>query len=94
MGAAGDLAGNVAIVTGAASASPFLGRACLTHYAASNATIVNLTKSPALKLMSVRMRINAVAPGGISTAITASSSVPDGVSGVTCPCAARPGPRS
>lgn len=62
-----------------ASASAFLGHAYLAHYASSKAALVNLTKSLAMEFMNTPVRINAVAPGGINTAMTASSVMPDGI---------------
>ena len=62
-----------------ASASAFLGHSYLAHYASSKAALVNLTKSLAMEFMHSPVRINAVAPGGINTAMTASSSMPEGM---------------
>lgn len=66
-------------VVNVASASAFLGHAYLAHYAASKAALVNLTKSLAMEFMNTPIRINAIAPGGINTAMTAMPSVPDGI---------------
>ena len=66
-------------VVNVASASAFLGHAYLAHYASSKAALVNLTKSLAMEFMHSPMRINAIAPGGINTAMTASASVPEGI---------------
>ena len=66
-------------IVNVASASAFLGHAFLAHYAASKAALVNLTKSLAMEYINAPVRINAIAPGGINTAMTAMPSVPDGV---------------
>ncbi|MBP6581634.1 MAG: SDR family oxidoreductase [Sphingorhabdus sp.] len=66
-------------VVNVASASAFLGHAYLTHYASSKAALVNLTKSLAMEYMHSPVRINAVAPGGINTAMTATPSLPEGL---------------
>lgn len=66
-------------VVNVASASAFLGHAYLAHYASSKAALVNLTKSLAMEFMSSPVRINAIAPGGINTAMTASPRIPEGI---------------
>ena len=66
-------------IVNVASASAFLGHAYLAHYASSKAALVNLTKSLAMEYMNTAVRINAVAPGGINTAMTATSSLPEGI---------------
>ena len=66
-------------VVNVASASAFLGHAFLTHYAASKAALVNMTKSLAMEYINKPVRINAIAPGGINTAMTAMPSIPEGV---------------
>jgi len=66
-------------VVNVASASAFLGHAYLTHYASSKAALVNLTKSLAMEYIHAPIRINAIAPGGINTAMTQISSIPEGI---------------
>jgi len=66
-------------VVNVASASAFLGHAYLAHYAASKAALVNLTKSLAMEFMQKSVRINAIAPGGIHTAMTAATAIPEGI---------------
>ena len=65
-------------VVNVASASAFFGHAYLAHYAASKAALVNLTKSLALEFTGSPVRINALAPGGINSAMGAGMSVPEG----------------
>jgi meso-butanediol dehydrogenase / (S,S)-butanediol dehydrogenase / diacetyl reductase len=66
-------------VVNVASASAFFGHSYLAPYAASKAALVNLTKSLAMEFMNSPVRINAIAPGGINTAMTASPNIPEGV---------------
>ena len=66
-------------VVNVASASAFLGHAYLAHYASSKAALVNLTKSLAMEHINSPIRINAIAPGGINTAMTAGTTFPDGL---------------
>lgn len=66
-------------VVNVASASAFLGHAYLAHYASSKAALVNLTKSLAMEYMHSPVRINAIAPGGINTAMTMGTSIPEGI---------------
>lgn len=66
-------------IVNCASASAFLGHAYLTHYASSKAALVNLTKSLAMELMHTPVRINAVAPGGINSAMTTTMQIPEGL---------------
>ena len=71
-----EIAGSVVNV---ASASAFLGHAYLTHYASSKAALVNLTKSLAMEYIHSPVRINAIAPGGINTAMTMGTSIPEDI---------------
>ena len=50
-----------------ASKSAIQPTAGLAHYAASKAAVVMLTKSLALELAPLRIRVNAIAPGGVNT---------------------------
>ncbi len=78
-GAMPHLLESAGTVVNVASASAFLGHAYLTHYASSKAALVNMTKSLAMEYMQTPVRINAIAPGGINTAMTATPSIPDGI---------------
>jgi meso-butanediol dehydrogenase/(S,S)-butanediol dehydrogenase/diacetyl reductase len=73
------LVASAGAVVNVASASAFLGHAYLAHYAASKAALVNLTKSLAMEFVHSPVRINAIAPGGINTAMTAKPSLPEGI---------------
>lgn len=74
-----DLIERSGAVVNVASASAFLGHAYLAHYAASKAALVNLTKSLAMEHVNTSVRINALAPGGINTAMTTGTSLPEGI---------------
>lgn len=74
-----DLIERSGAVVNVASASAFLGHAYLAHYAASKAALVNLTKSLAMEHVHASVRINALAPGGINTAMTTGTSLPEGI---------------
>ena len=74
-----DLIERSGAVVNVASASAFLGHAYLAHYAASKAALVNLTKSLAMEHIHTSVRINALAPGGINTAMTTGTSLPEGI---------------
>lgn len=78
-GAMPQLLESAGTVVNVASASAFLGHAYLAHYASSKAALVNLTKSLAMEYMNTPVRINAIAPGGINTAMTATPAIPEGL---------------
>lgn len=65
-------------VVNVASASAFSGAAYLTHYAATKAAMVNMTKTLAMEYAAAPIRINAIAPGGIDSGMGASMRIPDG----------------
>jgi NAD(P)-dependent dehydrogenase (short-subunit alcohol dehydrogenase family) len=54
-----------------ASASAFKGEAYLSHYAATKAALVSLTRSMAMETTRLPVRINAIAPGGMKTSMAA-----------------------
>ena len=78
-GAMPHLIESAGAVVNIASASAHLGHAYLTHYASSKAALVNLTKSLAMEYINAPVRINAIAPGGINTAMTTTTSIPEGL---------------
>lgn len=69
---------NGAIVN-VASASAFVGQAYGAAYSASKAALVAMTKSMAIEFSKQSIRINAVAPGGMSTNIARNYRPPEGV---------------
>ena len=66
-------------IVNVASNAGLMGQAYTSIYAASKAAVVNLTRSLAMEYVKRPIRINAVAPGGISTPMTLGSVMPDDV---------------
>ena len=62
-----------------ASNAGLMGQAYTTIYAASKGAVVNLTRSLAMEYVKSKVRINAVAPGGIVTPMAHASVLPDDV---------------
>lgn len=59
-----------------ASTAAIMGQAYCSTYSMSKAAVAQLTKSMALEFMKTGVRINAIAPGGIQSPMTAGFSVP------------------
>jgi NAD(P)-dependent dehydrogenase (short-subunit alcohol dehydrogenase family) len=66
-------------IVNVASNAGLMGQAYFSAYTASKAAVVNLTRSLAMEYVKAKIRINAVAPGGIDTPMTAGSVLPDDV---------------
>ena len=66
-------------IVNVASNAGLMGQAYTVVYAASKAAVVNLTRSLAMEYVKSRIRINAVAPGGVETPMTMGSVMPDDV---------------
>lgn len=66
-------------IVNVASNAGLMGTAYTSVYASSKAAVVNLTRSLAMEFVKRRVRINAVAPGGISTPMTTGSVMPEDV---------------
>ncbi|MEM9177542.1 MAG: SDR family oxidoreductase [Myxococcota bacterium] len=64
-----------------ASSAAFVGEAYLVPYATSKAGLVHMTRSLAMEHMHDEVRINAIAPGGMTTPMGATVSIPEGVRG-------------
>lgn len=62
-----------------ASNAGLMGQAYTTVYAASKGAVVNLTRSLAMEYVKSKVRINAVAPGGIVTPMAHAPVLPDDV---------------
>ena len=60
------------------SSAAFLGEAYCVAYCASKAGLTHMTKSLAMEFMKKPIRINAVAPGGMMTNISAGFKMPEG----------------
>jgi NAD(P)-dependent dehydrogenase (short-subunit alcohol dehydrogenase family) len=69
-----DSRGNIVNV---ASNAGLMGQAFTAVYASSKAAVVNLTRSLAMEFVKQKIRINAVAPGGINTPLVAASAFPE-----------------
>lgn len=69
-----DSRGNIVNV---ASNAGLMGQAYTAVYAASKAAVVNLTRSLAMEYVKTKIRINAVAPGGIATPLVQAVQFPD-----------------
>ncbi|MFN8051635.1 MAG: SDR family oxidoreductase [Acidimicrobiales bacterium] len=69
-----DSQGNIVNV---ASNAGLMGQAFTAVYASSKAAVVNLTRSLAMEFVKQKIRINAVAPGGINTPLVAASVFPE-----------------
>ncbi|MFC3173660.1 SDR family NAD(P)-dependent oxidoreductase [Novosphingobium bradum] len=60
------------------SSAAFIGEAYAAAYCASKAGLANLTKAMAMEYIKKPIRINAVAPGGMATSISAGLKMPEG----------------
>jgi NAD(P)-dependent dehydrogenase (short-subunit alcohol dehydrogenase family) len=72
------LAAQGAIVNVTSSAS-FVGEAYLAAYCATKAGLTHMTKALAMEYVHKPIRINAVAPGGMATGLTATLKMPEGI---------------
>jgi NAD(P)-dependent dehydrogenase (short-subunit alcohol dehydrogenase family) len=66
-------------VVNVASASAFFGHSYLSAYSSSKAALVGLTKSLAMEYSKKPIRINAIAPGGMKTAMGSGGNIPEGI---------------
>jgi len=66
-------------IVNVASNAGLMGQAYTSIYSSSKAAVVNMTRSLAMEYVKQRIRINAVAPGGIDTPMTAGSVLPNDV---------------
>lgn len=73
-----ELERNDGAIVNVASAAAITGHAYLSAYGATKAAIVNLTKSLAMEYIKTGVRINAIAPGGMSTNMVEEFQVPEG----------------
>lgn len=65
-------------VVNVASSAAFVGQAYLAMYGASKAAMVNYTKALAMEFAHSKVRINAVAPGGMNTGMV-NLDIPEGI---------------
>jgi meso-butanediol dehydrogenase/(S,S)-butanediol dehydrogenase/diacetyl reductase len=66
------------VIVNTASAAALKGQAYTAPYAASKAAVASLTKSMAVEYAKRGLRVVAVAPGGVRTALTANTKFPEG----------------
>lgn len=67
------------VITNVASSAGMFGQAFMVHYCASKGGVVLLTKSLAWEYLKRNIRVNAISPGGVETAMTGSVSFPEGI---------------
>lgn len=65
------LADTKGAIVNVASSAGIQGQAYMTHYSASKAGLIGLTKAMAMEFMNAPVRINAIAPAGMKTPMTA-----------------------
>jgi meso-butanediol dehydrogenase / (S,S)-butanediol dehydrogenase / diacetyl reductase len=62
-----------------ASNAGVMGQAYTVVYCASKGAVVNMTRALAMEFVKENLRVNAIAPGGVSTALTAGFEIPPDV---------------
>ncbi len=67
------------VITNVASSAGMFGQAFMVHYCASKGGVVLLTKSLAWEYLKRNIRVNAISPGGVETAMTGSVVFPEGI---------------
>ena len=67
------------VITNVASSAGMFGQAFMAHYCASKGGVVLMTKSLAWEYLKRNIRVNAIAPSGVKTAMTGHVDFPDGV---------------
>ncbi len=71
-----DSGGNIVNV---ASNAGLMGQAYTVAYCATKGAVVNMTKAMAMEYIKTDIRVNAVAPGGMDTGMTAGMTMPEGI---------------
>ena len=66
-------------IVNVASNAGLMGQAYTVPYCASKGAVVNMTRAMAMEFVKSNIRVNAVAPGGMITALTENFDLPDGV---------------
>lgn len=66
-------------ITNVASSAGMFGQAFMVHYCASKGGVVLLTKSLAWEYLKRNIRVNAISPGGVETAMTGAVVFPEGI---------------
>jgi NAD(P)-dependent dehydrogenase (short-subunit alcohol dehydrogenase family) len=62
-----------------ASNAGLMGQAYTVPYCVSKGAIVQLTRSLAMEFIKTPLRVNAIAPGGVNTALAANFTIPDNI---------------
>lgn len=62
-----------------ASNAGLMGQAYTAHYCATKGAVVNLTRSLAMEYIKQKIRVNAIAPGGVNTTLTATYQMPSDI---------------
>lgn len=75
----GMLAAGGGVITNVASSAGMFGQAFMAHYCASKGGVVLLTKSLAWEYLKRNIRVNAISPGGVETAMTGAVAFPAGI---------------
>lgn len=71
-----DTGGNIVNI---ASNAALMGQAYTAVYCMSKGAVVQLTRSLAMEFVKTRLRVNAIAPGGVDTPLSQAFRVPEGV---------------
>lgn len=62
-----------------ASNAGLMGQAYTVHYCATKGAIVNFTRALAMEFIKTRLRVNAIAPGGVNTTLTHTYQAPSDI---------------
>lgn len=73
------LANGGGAITNVASSAGMFGQAFMAHYCASKGGVVLMTKSLAWEYLKRDIRVNAIAPSGVKTAMTGQVDFPEGI---------------
>ncbi|MCU1498424.1 MAG: short-chain dehydrogenase/reductase [Acidimicrobiales bacterium] len=73
------LASGGGVITNVASSAGMFGQAFMAHYCASKGGVVLMTKSLAWEYIKRDIRVNAIAPSGVSTPMTTRVDFPEGI---------------
>ncbi|MEE2682437.1 MAG: SDR family oxidoreductase [Actinomycetota bacterium] len=71
-----ETSGNIVNV---ASNAGFMGQAYTVPYCAAKGAVINMTRALAMEYIKTDLRVNAIAPGGMKTAMTENWEVPEGI---------------
>jgi len=66
-------------IVNVASNAGFMGQAYTVPYCAAKGAVINMTRALAMEYIKTDLRVNAIAPGGMKTAMTENWQVPEGI---------------